>query len=144
MITILRSKIKEAMIEKKNTGNSLRYQTLKNILEKAQKTAKDAKTDIITNEMVVNAAKKEVKQLQDLLEYCEKDTERYNETVKCIEYAEEIMPKMASDDEVVSFLNDNKSEITNIGAGMKLLKSKFGESLDSKKASVLVKNFLAK
>ena len=37
----LRALIKEAMIEKKETGKTNKYQTYKNILETAQKLAKE-------------------------------------------------------------------------------------------------------
>ena len=95
MINLLRGKIKDAMIEKKNTGDGLRYQTLKNVLEKAQKIAKEQRTEIITDSMIIDAAKKEIKQHKDLLEYCTEGSDKYNETVKCISYAEEMLPKMA-------------------------------------------------
>ena len=135
MINLLRTKIKEAMIEKKNTGDGLRYQTLKNVLEKAQKIAKEQRTDVITDSMIVDAAKKEIKQHKDLLEYCTEGSDKYNETIKCIGYAEEMLPKMASEDDILTFLNVNKDKINNIGAAMKLLKAEFGDSLDGKLAS---------
>lgn len=142
MINLLRTKIKEAMIEKKNTGDGLRYQTLKNVLEKAQKIAKEQRTDVITDSMIVDAAKKEIKQHKDLLEYCTEGSDKYNETIKCIGYAEEMLPKMASEDDILTFLNVNKDKINNIGAAMKLLKAEFGDSLDGKLASGIVKKFL--
>lgn len=142
MITLLRSKIKEAMIDRKNTGDGLRYQTLKNVLEKAQKTAKDQRTEIITDSMIIDAAKKEIKQHKDLLEFCTEGTDKYNETVKCIGYAEELLPKMASEDDILAFLSANRAQIGNMGAAMKLLKAEFGDSLDGKMASGLAKKFL--
>lgn len=143
MVNVLRTKIKEAMIERKNTGDGLRYQTLKNVLEKAQKIAKDQRTDDITDSMVVDAAKKEIKQLKDFLEYCNECSDRYEETVKAIRYAEEMLPKMASEEDVMNFLISNKDKVGNIGAAMKLLKAEFGDALDGKAASGIVKKFLA-
>ena len=142
MINLLRSKIKEAMIDRKNTGEGLRYQTLKNVLEKAQKTAKDQRTEIITDSMIVDAAKKEIKQHKDLLEFCKEGTDKYNDTVKCIKYAEELLPKMASEEDIMNFLSENKESIGNMGAAMKMLKANFGDSLDGKMASALAKKFL--
>lgn len=143
MINLLRGKIKDAMIEKKNTGDGLRYQTLKNVLEKAQKIAKEQRTEIITDSMIIDAAKKEIKQHKDLLEYCTEGSDKYNETVKCISYAEEMLPKMASEEDIMQFLINNKDSVGNIGAAMKLLKAEFGDSLDGKKASGIVKKFLS-
>ena len=143
MVNVLRTKIKEAMIEKKNTGDGLRYQTLKNVLEKAQKIAKDQRTDEITDSMIVDAAKKEIKQLKDFLEYCDECSDRHEETVKAIGYAEEMLPKMASEEDIINFLDSNKDKVGNIGAAMKLLKAEFGDALDGKTASGIVKKFLA-
>lgn len=143
MITTLRSKIKDAMIEKKNTGEGLRYQTLKNVLEKAQKIAKDQRTDLVTDSMIIDAAKKEIKQHRDLLEYCEAGSDKYNEAMRCIGYAEEMLPKMASEEDIMNFLIENKDTVGNIGTAMKALKAKFGDSLDGKVASGIVKKFLS-
>lgn len=57
----LRSLIKEAMaarMKNRSVATENRYQTLKNILETAQKTAKDKKIDTISDSMIVDAAKK--------------------------------------------------------------------------------------
>ena len=65
MLTTLRTNIKNAMIAKKNNPNIetiTKYQTYKNILETAQKIAKDKRIDI-TDSIIVDAAKKEIKQL---------------------------------------------------------------------------------
>jgi uncharacterized protein YqeY len=134
--------IKEAMKEKRLSGDNLRYQTLQNILEKAQRIAKDNKSDTVTDSMVTEAAKKEIKQLKDLLEYCTEGSDKYNETTRAIGYASEMLPKMATEEDIENFLNSNKDQVTNIGAAMKMLKAQFGDALDGKMASGVVKKFI--
>lgn len=143
MINKLRSDIKSAMIEKRNTGNTNRYITLKNILEKAQKEAKEKRQeDNITDSMVINAVKKEIKQLNDLLQYCKEGTDKFNDTKECLSVAEALLPKMASDVEIFRCLKNHKDDVTSIGAGMKILKAEFGENMDGKRASILVNDFI--
>lgn len=141
----LRSLIKEAMQAKakeKTMETECRYQTLKNILESAQKSAKEKCIDTLTDSMIIDAAKKEIKQLNDLLSYCENNEKKRNEISICKRTAEELLPKMASEEEIKAFVETNKSEANNIGAMMKLLKAKFGDSLDGKMASEIAKTIL--
>ena len=88
MITKLKDMIKTAMVEKSKLGANAKgskeewkYQTLKNILEKAQKEAKELKSAEVADSMLVNAARKEIKQQEDLLQYC-KDRPEKQEEVK--------------------------------------------------------------
>lgn len=141
----LRLLIKEAMITKmkeKTKEAEFRCQTLKNILESAQKIAKEKRIDTLTDSMIVDAAKKEIKQLDDLLTYCENNEEKKNEIAICKSTAEELLPQMASETEIKAFVEENKGKANNIGAMMKLLKSEFGDSLDGKMASQIAKSAL--
>lgn len=144
MLNKLRQLIKEAMIEKKETNDGLRYQTLKNVLEKAQKSAKEQrKENNITDDIIVDAAKKEIKQLNDTLQYCKEGTDRYDETTRSIKIVEELLPKMATNEEVMEYLEESNAD-KNMGLCMKLLKDKFGSSLDGRKASTVVKEYIGK
>lgn len=141
METTLRKLIKEAMIQKKETGNTNRYQTLKNILEKAQKTAKDKKIEALSDELIVDAAKKEIKQLEDVLQYIKEGDSRYAEAMEAISVAKELLPAMASAEDILHFLQNSNTE-KNMGTCMKTLKEKFGSSLDGKAASAVVKEYI--
>lgn len=145
----LRKEIKIALAEKMNEkakqgcGDKfagLRYQTLKNILENAQKMAKDNKWEM-SDKVIYASARKEIKQLNDLLVYCK--GEREEDTRYCISVAEEFLPEMVSEDEIRAFAGtlENKA---NIGVIMKALKEKFGESLDMKVASAIAKEVASK
>jgi len=148
MIVKLRNDIKTVMLEKKNTTGKekalleLKYQTLKNILEKAQKIAKERKKEDITDSMVIDAAKKEIKQLMDFLGYCKEGTDHFKETNYCILCAKDFLPQMANEQQIIAFLKENKENITNVGSAMKLLKAEFKDTLDGKMASGIVKEFL--
>lgn len=142
----LREMIKTAMINKKNdsTGeNQIRYQTLKNILETAQKFAKEKQTDI-TDTMIFDAAKKEIKQQNDLKEYVDaNNSEKLAEISLVIDTATSILPKLATEGEILSYLLNENIE-KNMGVCMKSLKVKFGDSLDGKIASCVVKEYISK
>lgn len=136
METKIRSLIKEAMIEK----NKDKQITYKNILECAQKNAKKTNA-AVTDDMIVSAIKNEIKQLNDLLEFCEEGSERYTETKTKIGYCEAVLPKMATEEELMAYLIDNSVE-KNMGACMKALKANFGANMDGKMASMTAKKYI--
>ena len=137
----LREMIKASMVAKRENNtkeNGIRYQTLKNVLETAQKLAKQTNVEV-NDKFVVDALKKEIKQANDVLEYIKNNEDRKNETMLVISICEELLPKMASEDEVRTFVDANKETYNNIGAMMKALKEYFGDTLDGKMASQVVK-----
>ena len=136
MEKMLRDLIKKAMIEK----NKLAQLTYKSILENAQKLAKEKKEDV-NSSYIISAAKKEIKQLEDLLKYCKEGTEQYNETKTKIELAEGILPRMTSKEDIMNYLVSENVE-KNMGICMKALKSRFKDSLDGRIASGIVKEYI--
>lgn len=139
MITKLREAIKDAMKHKKDSAEAeTRYQTLKNILEKAQKEAKESKSETVTDSMVYSAAKKELKQLNDTLGFCKDRDDIKKQTEQAIKVVEEYLPKMASEQEIREFVSAYGE--APMGEIMKALKQKFGDTLDGKAASKIVKS----
>ena len=138
METKIRSLIKEAMIEK----NKNKQITYKNILEAAQKKAKETQV-AVTDEMIINATKNEIKQLNDLIGFCAPGSDKFNETTEKIEYCKAVLPKMASEEDILNYLVENEIE-KNIGVCMKALKEKFGANMDGKMASVIAKEYVSK
>lgn len=143
----LRDAIKEAMIVKSKDNSTVNveiYKTRKNILETAQKIAKEKQTDI-TDSMIYDAAKREIKQLADVLQYCGGKTEKQELINKCVTEAEIWLPEMTSEKEIVDFVEiykrENKDNF-NIGSVMKALKEKYQDNLDSKLASNIVKSMI--
>lgn len=136
MEKMLRDLIKKAMIEK----NKLAQLTYKSILENAQKLAKEKKEDV-NSSYIISAAKKEIKQLEDLFKYCKEGTEQYNETKTKIELAEGILPRMTSKEDIMNYLVSENVE-KNMGICMKALKSRFKDSLDGRIASGVVKEYI--
>lgn len=133
----LRDLIKKAMIEK----DKLAQLTYKSILENAQKLAKEKKEDV-NDSYIISAAKKEIKQLEDLLKYCEEGSDKYNETKTKIELAESILPRMTSKEDIMNYLVSENVE-KNMGACMKALKSRFKDSLDGRLALGVVKEYIS-
>lgn len=143
----LRDAIKEAMIVKSKDNSTVNveiYKTRKNILETAQKIAKEKQTDI-TDSMIYDAAKREIKQLADVLQYCGGKIEKQEIINKCVTEAETWLPEMTSEKEIVDFVEiykrENKDNF-NIGSVMKALKEKYQDNLDSKLASNIVKSMI--
>lgn len=132
----IRALIKQSMLEK-NKNKTITYRS---ILETAQKTAK--KTNVsVTDDMIVSAIKNEIKQLQDLLKFCKEGSDKFIETSEKISYCEMILPKMASETELMDYLNLNSVE-KNMGTCMKALKSEFGANMDGRIASMVAKNYI--
>lgn len=132
----LRGLIKNAMISK----DKQKQVTYKNILEKAQKTAKDSKVNV-SDSIIFDAIKKEIKQLYDLLRYCQEGTDKYNETVQNIELCKSLLPSMADKDTMLKYLIDNNID-KNIGSCMKALKSNYKDSFDGKEANLATKEYI--
>lgn len=132
----LRDLIKKAMIDKDKNAQL----TYKSILENAQKLAKEKKEDV-NDSYIIAAAKKEIKQLEDLLKYCEANPDKATEVKTKIELAEKILPRMTSEDDIKNFLVSNNIE-RNMGVCMKALKAEFADSLDGKVASGVVKEYI--
>ena len=131
----LRELIKQAMIEK----NTEKKQTYKNILETAQKIAKDKKVEV-TDSLIFAAAKKEIKQINDLLAYVKETDEKYKILVQNKEYAESILPKMVTEQEILDFLTTHSIE-KNMCICMKALKEEFKDNLDGNVASQVVRQY---
>lgn len=136
MEKMLRDLIKKAMIEK-NKDAQLTY---KSILENAQKLAKEKKEDV-NDSYIIAAAKKEIKQLEDLLKYCKENSSKFVETKAKITLAEGILPRMTSKDDIMNYLVSENVE-KNMGICMKSLKSRFKNSLDGRIASGVVKEYM--
>ncbi len=132
----LRELIKEAMKNHKEEAKL----TYKSILENAQKLAKEKKEEV-NDSYIISSAKKEIKQLTDLLEYCEQNSDKYEEANRKIDLAKGILPKMAEADEIRDYLVTNNID-KNMGICMKTLKDHFKDSLDGKQASKVVKEYI--
>ena len=137
METKIRNLIKESMLEK----NKNKQITYKNILECAQKIAKQTNVSV-TDEMIVRAIKNEIKQLNDVLVYYNSGTEKYQEVMDKIGYCEILLPKMATENEIMTYLIDHTVE-KNMGICMKVLKEHFGMNMDGKIASKVAKEYVS-
>ena len=133
----VRQLIKQAMIDKNENAKT----TYKSILDNALKIAKNDGNREVTNDDFIKAAKNEVKQLNDLLEYVKNDTERSNEINEKLKYCDAILPQMVTAEQITEYLTSNNIE-KNIGVCMKSLKTKFGSTLDGKMANGIVRQYI--
>ena len=136
LIDELRNNIKIALKEKLKTKNDTKYSVYKNILDKTQKDVKEKKLEVITDDYVITAARKELKQLEDTLSYItkESDPDRYEKLTTSIAIVNDFLPKSISENEILDFLKNNDID-KNMGVCMKALKNKFGVNLDGRTAS---------
>lgn len=143
LIDELRNNIKIALKEKLKTKNDTKYSVYKNILDKTQKDVKEKKIEVITDDYVITAARKELKQLEDTLSYItkESDPDRYEKLTTSIAIVNDFLPKSVSENEILDFLKNNNVD-KNMGICMKALKNKFGVNLDGRTASNIVKNYI--
>lgn len=143
LIDELRNNIKIALKEKLETKNDTKYSVYKNILDKTQKDVKEKKIEVITDDYVITAARKELKQLEDTLSYItkESDPDRYEKLTTSIAIVNDFLPKSVSENEILDFLKNNDVD-KNMGICMKALKNKFGVNLDGRTASSIVKNYI--
>ena len=121
------SNIKDAMKEKNTTLKDV----LKQVQTKAQATAKESKTEI-TDEIVIDAINKELKQLNQTLDAVKSkpESELFKSTMEKITILKEYLPEQMSEDEIekeirkIMFENDGVSSGKLIGIVMKTLKGK--------------------
>lgn len=142
MITRIRTDLKEAMREK----DTLKRDVLKMVLNKANMLAKDAKIEIPTDEMVMDAIKKEIKQIQDTRDILEtnnkKDSELYVESATKQQILKTYLPVQMDADtlrnEIIAFLDVNGVDKTNKGAIMKAVMPVFKAKADGKLINQIV------
>lgn len=140
MFKKLQTEIKEAMIEK----DTVKRDVLKMILNKAREIAKEKKVDDVTDEMVIEAAKKELKQLNQTIASLEgkEDSNLYVESKRKISIIEEgYLPKQMSEDELrvalEKFIEENNLKGLGKGA-MKTIMPAFKDKADGKLINKLV------
>ena len=106
MIKQIRTDIKTAMMEK----DTIKRDVLKMVLNKANAIAKDKKIDEPSNEMVLDAIKKESKQLQDTIDILVKnkkeDSDLYKESVTKMDILKSYLPKQLSEEELTKEIKD--------------------------------------
>lgn len=146
MITKIRTDLKEAMKEK----NVVKRDVLKMVLNKANMLAKDAKTEVPTNEMVLDAIKKEMKQIQDTMEILKvnekESSELYIESNTKKELLQTYLPAQMDATtlkaEINAFLNENGIDKSNKGAIMKAVMPVFKVKADGKLINQVVSELM--
>lgn len=136
----LRDLIKESMIEK----NKIKTMAFKSILETAQKMAKE-KREALTNSLIIQAGKKELKIQNEILEECIKANriESANECRQKIAYCEAFLPKPMTSNEILICLKTNNVP-KNMKDCMSFLKTNYNDILPSgKECSLICKTYIS-
>lgn len=109
------SDIKDAMKSK----DTLKRDVLKQVQMKAQATAKDLKTTVIDDVMVMSAITKELKQLNQTKDSLKgrEDSELYLSTVQKEEILKSYLPEMMSEDECLSAVGEIMSANPDVTGG---------------------------
>lgn len=146
MIKTIRTDIKTAMMEK----DVIKRDVLKMVLNKANSLAKDAKIDEPTNDMVLDAIKKEMKQIQDTIDILtsngKSDSDLYKESVQKLDILKAYLPKQLTEDElevqIKEFIEKNNIDTSNRGAVMKVVMPEFKSKADGKLINKVVGKLL--
>ena len=146
MIKTIRADIKTAMIEK----DVIKRDVLKMVLNKANALAKDAKIDEPTTDMVLDAIKKETKQIQDTVDILtsngKSDSDLYKESIQKMDILKVYLPKQLTEDEleneIKEFIEKNSVDTSNRGAIMKVVMPEFKSKADGKLINKVVSKLL--
>ena len=140
MLKKLQEEIKAAMIEK----DHVKRDVLKMVLNKAREIAKETKTDDVSDDMVVDAAKKELKQIQQTIDSLKgkEDCSLYQESLQKAKILEEgYLPKQMTEEqlreELSKFIEDNGLKGQG-KAAMRIVMPAFKNKADGKLISKLV------
>lgn len=140
MLKKLQAEIKEAMINK----DVIKRDVLKMVLNKAREIAKEAKTEDVSDEMIVDAAKKELKQIQQTIDSLagKEESTLYQESLKKADILKEgYIPKQLTEDELrvelTRFIEENGLKGQG-RAAMKTVMPAFKNKADGKLISKLI------
>lgn len=140
MFKKLQEEIKAAMIAK----DHVKRDVLKMVLNKAREIAKEAKTEDVSDDMIVEAAKKELKQIQQTIASLKgkEDCSLYQESIrKASILEEEYIPQQMSEEqlrkELSKFIEENGLKGQG-KAAMKIVMPAFKNKADGKLISKLV------
>lgn len=147
MITTIRNDLKVAMKDK----DVLKRDVLKMVLNKANMLAKDAKIEVPTNEMMLDAIKKEMKQIQDTMDILKannkEDSDLYKESITKQTVLQGYLPAQMDAEtlktEISAFLEANGVDKTNKGAVMKAVMPAFKTKADGKLINQVVTELMA-
>lgn len=146
MITQIKQDIKTAMRNK----DIVKRDVLKMVLNKANLLAKDSKLEEPNTNMVLDAIKKESKQIQDTIDVLvnnnKTDSELYIESVTKLDILKTYLPKQLSEDElktqIKNFIEDNNIDSSNRGSIMKAVMPEFKSKADGKLINQVVSSLI--
>lgn len=130
------------------TMNNVIIENMKNGNKTIVAIARIVKTELMTNQKSekpksdVDVLKSVKKKLTEEMETFKNVEDKLSELKIQSEWLDNYLPKMASKEDISDFLSSIEEKPSNIGMVMKMLKEKFGDSLDGKIASEVAREFL--
>lgn len=110
------------------------------VISECENVGKDAGNRTTTEDEAIRVLKKIAKGIDESMQATD-DLEKGDALFEELSYLEDLLPKMVSDQELNAFIVDNCNDLS-IGDSMKVIRGQFGERVDMKKASGMVKTKL--
>lgn len=142
--------LQKEMIAAMKSGNKLRKETISSLVGAVKKAAIDERCkDNITEELVNKVILKEKKIVQDMIDTCPESREDLlNEYKNRMETILEFVPKMMSEEEVYDAVNEiitsSETQLSNVGAAMKVVMPKLKGKADGKVINKVVAEIVKK
>lgn len=144
---MLKETIEKEIITALKGGDSATLNALKSFKADYTKIAIDKRCEI-TDELIIDAATKAIKQYKDALVVMCSDGPNYRDYEFRVKLLSKYLPEQMSEEEVIALVNEVKALVgaetkKDMGKMMKELTPKTKGKFDSKKLSMLVNNVLA-
>lgn len=144
---MLKETIEKEIITALKGGGSATLNALKSFKADYTKIAIDKRCEI-TDELIIDAATKAIKQYKDALMVMCSDGPNYRDYEFRVKLLSKYLPEQMSEEEVIALVNEVKTLVgaetkKDMGKMMKELTPKTKGKFDSKKLSMLVNNVLA-
>lgn len=144
---MLKETIEKEIITALKGGDSATLNALKSFKADYTKIAIDKRCEI-TDELIIDAATKAIKQYKDALMVMCSDGPNYRDYEFRVKLLSKYLPEQMSEEEVIALVNEVKALVgaetkKDMGKMMKELTPKTKGKFDSKKLSMLVNNVLA-
>lgn len=130
-------KLEEETMKARRDGGKI-SSFAKYILSEVRNIGKNKGNRDTTEDEAIQFIKKQVEKTEEVLHMVE-ENETINRLKSEINFLENLLPEMVSENEVLEFLRNETTEEMNKGQIMKKVKENFGARVDMKKVSQLVK-----
>lgn len=135
--------IKESYLDERHEKAINEINVLKSIKTKATALAKEQKVEI-TDSIIEQAARKEVKELKQTISMSPKDSPLYNKTVTQLKMAEKFLPIELPEETMARYIKAvimAMPQGSTFGMKMKVCKEKLSDKIEVSKIAELIKKY---